>query len=94
MSITAAAVTIPALTYENFAFRAKKSAVIPFNEPLTILGMVVAAVALKLVPKFSAHIVTNTAQNPVPKPMIPVEIYNCNAVEDVKKTSIPIIVIT
>ncbi len=36
--------------------------------PLTILGIVVAAVARRLVPNCSAAIVTKIAQNPVPKP--------------------------
>ncbi|MEY4728031.1 MAG: hypothetical protein RLZZ390_555, partial [Bacteroidota bacterium] len=34
------------------------------NEPLTIFGMVVAAVALMFVPKCSAPMVTIIAQNP------------------------------
>ena len=36
--------------------------------PLTIFGIVVAAVARRLVPNCSAPIVTKMAQNPVPKP--------------------------
>ena len=36
--------------------------------PLTIFGIVVAAVARKFVPNCSAPIVTNIAQKPVPKP--------------------------
>ncbi len=41
------------------------------KEPRTILGIVVAAVALKLVPNCSAAIVTKIAQKPVEKPRHP-----------------------
>ena len=58
-----------------------------------MLGIVVAAVARRLVPKFSAPTVTKSAQNPVPKPMIPHAQYSCSAEDAVKKRSIPIAVI-
>ena len=38
------------------------------NAPLTMLGIVVAAVARRFVPNCSAAMVTNIAQNPVAKP--------------------------
>ena len=38
------------------------------NDPRTILGIVVAAVARRLVPNCSAPIVTSIDQNPVEKP--------------------------
>ena len=41
------------------------------SDPRTKLGMVVAAVARRLVPNCSAPIVTKMAQKPVPKPINP-----------------------
>ena len=41
------------------------------NEPLTILGIVVAAVALRFVPNCSAPMVTKMAQKPLLKPSSP-----------------------
>jgi hypothetical protein len=38
------------------------------REPLAKLGTVVATVALRLVPNYSAAIVTNRTQYPMPKP--------------------------
>ena len=43
--------------------------VIGTNEPLEKLGTVVATVARRFVPKFSAAIVTKTVQKPFPKPI-------------------------
>jgi hypothetical protein len=45
------------------------------REPLEKLGTVVATVARRLVPKFSAEIVTNTVQKPLPKPIIEITKY-------------------
>ncbi len=45
------------------------------SDPLEKLGTVVATVARRLVPKFSADIVTNTVQNPLPKPIIEITKY-------------------
>jgi hypothetical protein len=47
-----------------------KIPVIGTRDPLEKLGTVVATVARRFVPKFSAEIVTNTVQNPLPKPII------------------------
>jgi hypothetical protein len=47
-----------------------KIPVIGTKDPLEKLGTVVATVARRFVPKFSAEIVTNTVQNPLPKPII------------------------
>ena len=71
--MTITPVTIPLLRYEIWLVKNKNNAEIIFNDPRAIFGIVVAAVARKLVPKFSAPIVMNTAQNPVPNPIIPVE---------------------
>ena len=47
-----------------------KIPVIGTRELLEKLGTVVATVARRLVPKFSAEIVTKTVQKPFPKPII------------------------
>ncbi len=52
-----------------------KMPVIGTSEPLEKLGTVVATVARRFVPKFSAEIVTNTVQKPLPKPIIEITKY-------------------
>lgn len=47
-----------------------KMPVIGTSEPLEKLGTVVATVARRFVPKFSAEMVTKTVQKPLPKPII------------------------
>jgi len=52
-----------------------KIPVIGTREPLEKLGTVVATVARRFVPKFSAAIVTKTVQKPFPTPIIEITKY-------------------
>lgn len=61
--------------------KAAKIADIKFNEPLAILGTVVATVARKFVPNCSAAIVTKIAQNPTEIPNRNIQAYNTDADE-------------
>ena len=71
MRIARHPVVIPLRTMFQCRLSCKRSLNSRFNngsEPLTILGIVVAAVARRLVPNCSAPMVTNIAQKPVLKP--------------------------
>ena len=68
MIITVIPVIIPLFTYPADFCSEVNNIEIRINAPRTILGTVVAAVALMLVPNCSAAMVTKMAQKPVPKP--------------------------
>ena len=62
------AVTKALVTYEKKFCNQLNNIKVSGSEPLTMLGIVVAAVALRFVPNCSAPIVTKIAQKPVAKP--------------------------
>ena len=70
---------LPARAYDNAIYAVFSNAIgmeTRFREPRTMLGTVVATVALIFVPNCSAAIVTNIAQKPVPNPSSALTIYN------------------
>src|ERR1044071_4711109 len=68
MTITVTPVIRPLCTYPTDPCNEVNKIEMRINAPRTMLGTVVVAVALILVPNCSAAMVTNMAQKPVPKP--------------------------